>query len=300
MPKSPQCHPERSAAEPKILTLSRPVPLGSEASNGRSRFNVRRNLFPWLRVLTLTMPKKFSSHEVDEILRRAAQLQSQRQIGQDKREGWSLHQVQRLGTEAGLDPHLVAKAAMESRGQTGKFYLLGAPHELCVQRTIQGELSEKDWQGIVLELRETFCRRGNAMVSAVRREWASGNSLGPVNLSVTRTEGGTQLKLLADYSGGFGLTAVAAAAIASFSSILLFETSFDLLPLFWPIGLFGFIYGIRASVGMWWRRRRSFLQKLLERIEENLSSKTLGKNNVEPGQDCWQEEEREYAAAPVA
>jgi hypothetical protein len=164
--------------------------------------------------------RRFNEAEVAAILERAAEAQhtgSRRLPSGDASEGMTLADLQAIGSEVGIDPRLVARAAnaLDQAGRSTSRRFLGLP--IGVGRTIDlgRKLSDEQWEQLVVDLRETFDARGNIRQEGSFRQWTNGN----LQALVEPTPAGHRVRLRtvkADavgwITGGLGMVVVAAAA----------------------------------------------------------------------------------------
>src|SRR5687767_272399 len=106
--------------------------------------------------------RRFNEAEVAAILEKAAEAQHTNSGQLPSGEGMTLAELQAIGSEAGIDPRLVAQAAnaLDKPGRPTSRSFLGLP--IGVGRTIElgRRLSDDEWDRLVVDLRETFDARG--------------------------------------------------------------------------------------------------------------------------------------------
>lgn len=108
--------------------------------------------------------------------------------------GLTLPELQAIGTEVGISRERIADAAraLDVRGVAAPTRtLLGAP--LAVGRTVDlpRAPTDREWEMLVAELRQTFRARGKVAVHGGSREWWNGN----LHAFVEPTEDGHRLRL---------------------------------------------------------------------------------------------------------
>ncbi len=135
------------------------------------------------------MDRRYSEQEIALILEQAGAAQDRAQDGaQDagsnalatrSGEGLTLTQLQEIGVEVGISPAFVARAAEAvARGDlvpTQRRTWLGLP--VGVSRTVDfgRPISDKEWDRMVVNLRETFDARGRVQREGAFRQWTNGN-----------------------------------------------------------------------------------------------------------------------------
>lgn len=115
---------------------------------------------------------RYREDEVAEIFEAAAQPVSGR-TELSRPEGFTLAELQSIGGEAGLSPERIARAAaaVELRRGAVRHKDLGMP--VSVSRTVHlpREPTDREWEMIVADLRETFGERGRLGSREDVREW---------------------------------------------------------------------------------------------------------------------------------
>lgn len=121
--------------------------------------------------------RRFNEAEVAEIFERASELQhtGSRQIPPS--EGMTLSQLQEIGREVGISPEslTLAAQAVERGGQPTSSYFLGLPTGVGMSADLGRVVTDQEWEGIVLDLRETFDARGKLSHEGSFRQWTNGN-----------------------------------------------------------------------------------------------------------------------------
>jgi hypothetical protein len=167
--------------------------------------------------LAKAMPdRRYSEDEVAAIFERASEAQqtARRQLAPG--EGMTLADLQAIGGEVGIPPELIAQAArsMDHAGSPASPRLLGFP--IGVGRTIELDrrLSEKEWERLVVDLRETFDARGRVSADGRFRQWTNGNLQVLVEPTPTgdrirlKTVNGNAMTLMNAGLAGIGVAAV--------------------------------------------------------------------------------------------
>ncbi|MGI9627868.1 MAG: hypothetical protein ACR2QM_13610 [Longimicrobiales bacterium] len=95
--------------------------------------------------------------------------------------GYTLAELQDIASEVGIDPVHVSTAASSVmiRGSDATPYLrwAGVPGEVDVQGIVNSEITDQEWEYMVLELRDHFNKNGLSSQFGEVREWASSNNL---------------------------------------------------------------------------------------------------------------------------
>jgi len=99
--------------------------------------------------------RRFNEKEVAAIIKRASELQEVESTAGESSTGMSLAELEQIAREAGLDPALVRRAASDldtrvTDQQPSAFF--GAPTDLVLERTIDGEVPTEEYEALVLEI----------------------------------------------------------------------------------------------------------------------------------------------------
>ncbi|HYR08391.1 MAG TPA: hypothetical protein VEQ60_11500 [Longimicrobium sp.] len=146
--------------------------------------------------------RTYREDEVAEIFEAAARPVSGRST-LARPEGFTLAELQAIGSEAGLSPERIAEAAaaVELRRGAVRQKDLGMP--VSVGRTVDlpRAPTDREWEMIVADLRETFGARGRLGSREDVREWHNGN----LHAYVEPTTTGYRLRLGTTKGDGVGL-----------------------------------------------------------------------------------------------
>lgn len=121
--------------------------------------------------------RRYTDEEVHAILARAAESDTALVPGDAG--GWTLAEIQKAGTDAGMSPAAIALAAAEhDRASTvapREPGLLGLPLSVGRAVPLRRPLADDEWRRLVSEMRQTFDAEGRERVDGDRREWRNGN-----------------------------------------------------------------------------------------------------------------------------
>jgi len=142
---------------------------------------------------------RFTDQEIAAIFEQAAEAQETAQTGLSHGDGLTLEELQQIGAETGISPEFIEHAAKSvlRPGSTATSPtatlsgFLGFP--FTVEHTIDlpGPLSDKDWDLLVADLRETFRASGKVRQDGSLRQWRNGN----LHAHVEPTQTGHRLRL---------------------------------------------------------------------------------------------------------
>ena len=122
---------------------------------------------------SLPTGRRFNEKEVAQIIKRASELQ-QLETTTESSTGMSLAELEQVAREAGLDPALVRRAAVDldtrvSDQTPNKF--LGAPTVLRLERTIDGEVPADEYEQLVLEIQGQLGEVGSGSTIGRSLQW---------------------------------------------------------------------------------------------------------------------------------
>jgi len=142
----------------------------------------------------MTDERRYREDEIQEIFERAASKEARGLPAPAHEDGLTLSDLQDIGRQVGLEPLRIAEAAT----------LLDTRPEILPRRTFWGvpvsvgqivELerapTDREWQLLVAEIRQTFGARGQLSEAGGLREWSNGN----LHICVEPTEAGHRLRM---------------------------------------------------------------------------------------------------------
>lgn len=128
--------------------------------------------------------RHYSEEEIQAIFRRATERQS-KAAAQDPRQGLTLDELKRIGSESGIDPaHIEAAAHDITHGvetppsPTGVERFYGRSATVKAERMLPGRMDDATWSDAVETLRSIFSTRGQSEVIGPIREWSAFTSSG--------------------------------------------------------------------------------------------------------------------------
>lgn len=168
--------------------------------------------------------RTYRDDEVAEIFETAAARGDTNLPARRSAEGLTLAELQAVGGEVGLAPERIAEAAaaLDLRRDTLRRSDFGMP--VAVRRTVDlpRAPTDREWEMLVAELRETFNARGRVGSRGDVREWTNGNLHAYVEPTLT----GHRLRLGTTKGDATGLNRMGAAALvmALVTMVLFFLT----------------------------------------------------------------------------
>ncbi|MEN8144097.1 MAG: hypothetical protein ABFS14_04025 [Gemmatimonadota bacterium] len=166
--------------------------------------------------------RKYREDEVREIFALATDEDGAGLPALAEQEGLTLGELREVGREVGLNPDRVTEAAamLNARsellpGRTS----LGAPVSVGRVVELPRAATDREWQVLVAELRETFGARGRVTSHGDTREWTNGN----LQAFLEPTEAGHRLRLGTHKVGTAAVTVIGALGLVI--GLLLLATS---------------------------------------------------------------------------
>jgi hypothetical protein len=137
--------------------------------------------------------RRYTDEEVTAIFERAVEAQRAARRRLASGEGPTLAELQEIGSEVGLPPELVAQAArsLERAGRPTSRRYLGLTIGVGETLELERQLSDREWERLVVDLRETFDARGSVKYDGPFRQWTNGN----LQALVEPTESGHRVRL---------------------------------------------------------------------------------------------------------
>lgn len=173
--------------------------------------------------------RTYGEDEVAEIFRAAAATPAHPTGGAGStaltpKTGFTLAELQSIGREAGLAPERVAQAAAAVDLRRGALRRSDMGMPVSVGRTVDlpRAPTDREWEMIVADLRDTFRARGRVETHGDLREWRNGN----LQAFVEPTPAGYRLRIRTTKSDATGLNRMAGTALvmALVTLVMLFAT----------------------------------------------------------------------------
>ena len=168
--------------------------------------------------------RRYNDKEIAAIFRAAAEQEPSsphREVARD--EGLTLAELQAIGGEVGMSSEAVAQAARAVDVRLGAASRTFLGLRIGVARTVNlnRELSEAEWERLVVQLREVFNARGRTRSEGSLRQWTNGN----LQVLLEPTETGHRLRFrtvhgAARASIGAGLAILGVTAIVAVSGAI--------------------------------------------------------------------------------
>ncbi len=159
--------------------------------------------------------------------------------------GMSLAELQQIGSEAGIDPALVARAAAQLEvGAASELPVIrqfGVPVSVGRVVDLPRRLTESEWDRLVVRLRDLFHARGKVVREGSLRSWANGN----LQILMEPTAAGYRLRMRSlSQNGrgklvGGGALAAAGTVLGAFGGVVGTVGSIDVAGLVLSVGVVG-------------------------------------------------------------
>jgi hypothetical protein len=217
--------------------------------------------------------RTYSEEEIGRVLKRVAEMQQRTR--QRTGAGLTLEELRELAAEAGLDPHLVDAAAREidAGAEPDDSNMWGGPFTVTYLRSVDGEISEETWEGMLAELRREFKTTGVTEERGLARQWGTEHHAGSertAHLIATKKDGRTELEVFwtSPVIGVIYLTALLPSIIAL--PIIFEGIGMEGLAgfLVWLMCAIVFVLGARTLVSTVAGKARREVSALADRLEE--------------------------------
>jgi hypothetical protein len=142
----------------------------------------------------MTDERRYHDEEIAEIFEAAATPQRSNPRTLSSGDGLTLEQLQEIGREVGVAPERIAEAATAldlRRSALPRRTTLGMPISVGRSVTLPRAPTDREWELLVGELRDTFQAQGKEGSRGSVREWTNGN----LHASVEPTENGYRLRM---------------------------------------------------------------------------------------------------------
>lgn len=162
--------------------------------------------------------RRYRDDEVRKIFKLATSQKSSELRSPAAADGLTLAEIQSIGSEVGLDPEAVARAAgaLDMRVQRPRTSL-GIPIEVGLMLPLARAVTDHEWEQLVAELRATFRAKGRITTHGNLREWSNGN----LSAAIEPTETGYRLRLGTLKGDAIGINAMAATGMAGSAIVLI-------------------------------------------------------------------------------
>jgi len=219
---------------------------------------------------------KFNQNEVGKLIQRASELHESATVDSDP--NLSLSEMESIADELGIPTRYLVEAAFEMKeeGSKNSFSLSGAPFKVEHTKFSAGEVSDEQWQEILLELREFSGKTGKSDELGSARRWIhavgegdQGFNFEELNVTMRSVEGGTSIRIQKKYDGAVAMYFMAF-GMTSFLTLLVAHSLPDITKISELIyaGMGGMLSlgGVRAMVAFSARKYKERLSSLAGRL----------------------------------
>lgn len=149
----------------------------------------------------MSRDRRYSDNEFALILRKALQLQDG-QPGEvsGPADGLTLHEIQAIAREIGLDAALVerAAAAIPATEESAAARFFGGPQRYRMEYTARGELSRDGLNRVVDSIRRSTGHQGKLEEALGSMEWQTVGELSQIAVRASPHEGETSIQIIGD------------------------------------------------------------------------------------------------------
>jgi len=229
--------------------------------------------------------RRYRDDEIKEILELATSgIEDGRSAVSDEA-GLTLAELQEVGLEVGVEPGRIAAAALAlgtRRGVVPRGTSLGMP--ISVGRVVElpRAVTDREWDLLVAELRETFGARGQIASRGGVREWSNGN----LHAILEPSETGHRLRLRTQKGGAEALNRMGVAGLVAGLILLTMFLTTGPSPqrleaiMMLLVGLGGgALVSNMISLPRWAREREGQMEYLAGRVETLLRESPQGEES---------------------
>lgn len=220
------------------------------------------------------MQRRYSDEETAAIFRAATEGTPPPAQHSSASHGLTLSELQAIGSEVGIPPEAVARAAqaLDVRVTAVSRRLLGLPVGVERRVTLSRRLSDDEWEQLVGELRVVFEARGRTKADGSLRQWTNGN----LYVLLEPTASGHRIRLGSRHGGAIasiqmGILALGTAAALAVANAFGADVGTAIAPLL--VGGSVLLANGALRVPSWARRRAQQMEQLA--VQLALPEKTL-------------------------
>jgi len=198
----------------------------------------------------MSTERRYTEKEIATIFENASSAQRAAHDHPSAGEGLTLDELQEIGTEVGISPEFVQRAASDLDSHVPAPPLetfFGIPASASHAVDIPGPFTDEDWDRLVVDLRQTFQARGEITIDGSIREWRNGNlfaSVEPSARGVRLRLGSRKVETRYSIAAGIGwfvfLLLVALLKFSQNDFAIDYKTLFTIVLAFGGLGLSGY------------------------------------------------------------
>lgn len=230
----------------------------------------------------------YDEKEVGKLLKRATEIQREEPVRAATSGGLSLHELQEIAAEAGIDPRHLQRAAMEmdSGDLEPSFWarFLGEPPTVTIRASVPGEMPVSEFEGLVPVIQQATRVAGQPSLLGRTLTWHAEIGFGrrdrSINVTVATRDGETHIQAeerlgpvaLAMFAGGMGGAGMGLGmgVGAGFGLEVLGSALFAVLA---PVGAVSLAYiAAREVFGRFARSRRRVMVEVMDRLVREVTA----------------------------
>ncbi|NNF04275.1 MAG: hypothetical protein HKN17_07395, partial [Rhodothermales bacterium] len=217
--------------------------------------------------------KTYDENDIGRILRRASALSTS--DDSDAGLGLTLDELHTIGRASGIEPSDIDRAVAELEAAPGRSSIRwwGGPLQHTKNLVVDGEMSDDDWEDLLVSIRDTFQDPGTVQIRGSTYEWTGGTSGQTKNsVSCSVRDGRTRVRVFW-INEHQGLPAFIPVLVGSLIAIpiLAEETAlgWGSLPIWMAIVSVLFLIS-RTGVARYNRKKRANVDRLAAHIERRI------------------------------
>jgi hypothetical protein len=220
--------------------------------------------------------RRYSDEEVQRLLNRAAELESQGGNLPAKVDGTSLAEIESIASEAGINPALIRQAARELESPTSgvtvvapqSSFFLGAPTVFELERVVPGEADQATLERLVPYLQRAADGMGHPSLMGKTLTWQSEDSSKTRTLLVTVSMGRSETRISIEERYGNMAGALFGGIIGGAGTGLGFGVGFGVGLGALGSALFATVFPFAALGGTWALARAIFRHQVHNRMRK--------------------------------
>ena len=139
--------------------------------------------------------RRYDDREIALVLKRAAELEDRRTLGSSGK-GMTLAELEQIAQDVGLDPDLVAEAALEldARRGEGGTALLGPPATRKASQLVSGQIDEEGFRALVEVVDRRIPEQGIVTAALGTVRWTGKGRFKSTQVSIAPAGDGTRIQ----------------------------------------------------------------------------------------------------------
>ncbi|MBO6793759.1 MAG: hypothetical protein JJ895_07610 [Balneolaceae bacterium] len=230
----------------------------------------------------------YSKKEVSDILRKASEIQTQKDLYGD-REGLTKEELELLAKEVGIDPDSLHKAiqSKDSVEFNDSFDWISGTSKIQEVAVVEGEVTEDNWDEIIREIRKVIGGIGKDSNQRNSFEWEQRlKEIGYRHISLTPKDGQTTIQYVYSWRGIRFMSNLFGFMIPSmFAAGSLADSGYPLIAFLIAGGLAGLagVLATRLFLKPYFEKQKTLMKQTIDVISKKLIPSTASSIVIEEG-----------------